>query len=272
MMQPARVGPSRQPGGRASRRAFLVLAALLFAVSAAATTVWCTAMPAMGGLPMPGGWVLSVALAPSPGQAWPVAVAAFLGMWVVMTLAMMLPSLVPTLWRYREALSGAGGQRPGRFAVLVGLGYFCVWTAFGAAAVPLGTVLAVMEMQAPPGVVGLAVGLVVLLAGCFQFTAAKARHLACCREAPGRDGRLPGGAGVAWRQGLRRGLHCLGCCAGLMVVLVVIGFTDLRAMAAVAAAITAERLLPAGEHVARAIGVVVVGAGLLLIGLAAGLG
>jgi hypothetical protein len=47
---------------------------------------------------------------------------------------------------------------------------------------------------------------------------------------------------------------------------------DLRAMALVAAAITLERLAPAGERVARAIGVVVVGSGLLLIARAAGLG
>jgi predicted metal-binding membrane protein len=47
---------------------------------------------------------------------------------------------------------------------------------------------------------------------------------------------------------------------------------DLRAMAVVTAAITVERLAPAGERVARAIGVVLVAAGLLLIVRAAGLG
>jgi predicted metal-binding membrane protein len=47
---------------------------------------------------------------------------------------------------------------------------------------------------------------------------------------------------------------------------------DLRAMAVVTAAITVERHAPAGERVARAIGAVVVGAGLLLIARAAGLG
>jgi hypothetical protein len=46
---------------------------------------------------------------------------------------------------------------------------------------------------------------------------------------------------------------------------------DLYAMAAVKAAITAERLAPAGEHVARAIGFVIVGAGLILIARAAAL-
>jgi predicted metal-binding membrane protein len=54
-----------------------------------------------------------------------------------------------------------------------------------------------------------------------------------------------------------------------MAILLVIGVMDLRAMAVVGAAIVVERLAPAGERVARAIGTVVVGTGLLLIALAA---
>ena len=57
-----------------------------------------------------------------------------------------------------------------------------------------------------------------------------------------------------------------------MALLLAVGIMDLRAMAAVTAAITAERIATAGERVARAIGVVVVGAGLFLIARAAGLG
>jgi predicted metal-binding membrane protein len=57
-----------------------------------------------------------------------------------------------------------------------------------------------------------------------------------------------------------------------MAILLVIGVMDLRAMAVVAAAITVERLAPAGKRVARATGAVVVGAGLLLIARAAALG
>jgi predicted metal-binding membrane protein len=149
-----------------------------------------------------------------------------------------------------------------------------VWTGFGAAAVPLGGALAMIAMRQPAlaGTVPLVAGVVVLIAGCFQFTAAKARHLACCREAPGHGRRLPDGAGGAWRHGLALGLHCVRCCAGPMLVLLVIGVTDLRAMVVVAAAITAKRLAPAGERVARAIGVLGVGAGLFLIARAAGLG
>jgi predicted metal-binding membrane protein len=57
-----------------------------------------------------------------------------------------------------------------------------------------------------------------------------------------------------------------------MVILLVIGVMDLRAMTLVTAAITVERLAPAGERVARAIGTVVVGAGLVLIVRAVGHG
>ena len=77
--------------------------------------------------------------------------------------------------------------------------------------------------------------------------------------------------GAAWRYGLRLGLHCTYCCAGLTVILLVIGVMDLRAMAVVAAAITLERLAPAGQRVARILGAVVVGGGLFLIAREMGL-
>jgi len=191
-----------------------------------------------------------------------------------MMVAMMLPSLVPTLWRCRQAVGTTPETRLGRLTALVGVGYFFVWTVFGMAVFPLGAALAAVEMQQPAlaHVVPIAIGVVVLIAGALQFTAWKAHHLACCREAPGRGRTLPADAGTAWRHGLRLGLHCGQCCAGPMAILLGLGVMDLRAMTVVAAAITVERLAPAGERVARAIGVGVVVAGLLLIARAAGLG
>jgi len=258
----------------ASERAFLGVSALLFAASAAATIVWCASMSAMGEMPMPGGWRMSMAWMRMPGQTWPAAAASFLGMWVVMMVAMMLPSLVPMLWRYRQAVGRPGATRLGALTSIVGAGYFFVWTVFGMAAFPLGAALAAFEMQVPAlaRAVPVAVGVVVLMAGSLQLTAWKARHLACCREVSGRDRTLPADSGTAWRHGLRLGLHCSLCCVGPMAILLVIGVMDPRAMAVVTAAISAERLPPAGERVARGIGVVVVGAGLFLIARAAGLG
>jgi len=256
---------------RASHHAFFAVSALLFAASAVLTTVWCASMSAMGEMAMPGGWTMSMAW--MPGQTWPGA-AAFLGMWVVMMVAMMLPSLVPMLWRYRQAVGRTGETRLDRLTALVGVGYFVVWSAFGMAAFPLGVALTEIVMQQPAlaRAVPIAVGVVVLIAGSLQLTAWKARHLAWCREAPGRGSTLPADAGTTWRHGLRLGLHCIRCCVGLMAILLVIGVMDLRAMAVVAAAITVERLAPAGERFARATGAVVIVAGLFLLGSAAGLG
>jgi len=258
----------------AERRALRGVAALVFAASAVGTIAWCASMSrsAMAEMPMPGGWTMSMAWMRMPGQTWPGAAASFLGMWAVMMVAMMLPSLLPMLERYRAAVGG-GGSRLGRLTVLVGAGYFFVWTLLGVAAFPLGVALAALEMEQPAlaRAVPLAVGAVVLLAGLLQLTAWKARQLACCRELPGAGRTLPPDAGTAWRHGLRLGVHCGRCCAGLIAILLCIGVMDLRAMAVVTAAITVERLAPAGARVARATGAVFVAAGLFLVARAAGL-
>ncbi len=158
-----------------------------------------------------------------------------------MMVAMMLPSLVPMLWRYRGAVGG--GRRRGRLAdrarrpsVTSSCG-----RVIGVAVFPLGGALAAIAMQQPAlaRAVPLATGVVVLIAGALQFTAWKARHLACCRG-PGAERTCQPDAGTAWRHGLRLGLHCSYCCAGLMAILLVIGVMDLRAMAAVTAAITSN--------------------------------
>ncbi|CAB3648062.1 hypothetical protein LMG24238_00924 [Paraburkholderia sediminicola] len=272
--------PAHSIEARASQRAFFGVSALLFAVSTAVTIAGAASMSAMGEMPMPGGWTMSAAWMPMCGQTWSGLAASFLGMWVVMMVAMMLPSLVPMLRRYRDAVGGTGGKGVtglGWLTTVVGLGYFFVWTAFGIVAFPLGVALAALEMQQPAlaRAVPLAVGVIVLIAGALQFTAWKARRLACCRATPGRclmSPALPADAATAWRHGLQLGLHCSYCCAGLTIVLLVAGVMDLRVMAVVTAAITVERLAPRGDRAARVIGAGIVGAGVLLIARAVGLG
>ena len=228
----------------------------------------------MDEMPMLGGGTMSTTWMPMPGHTWAGAASSFLAMWIVMMVAMMLPSLIPILWRYRDAVGSAGESRLGRLTALVVAGYFFVWTVAGMAAFPVGVVLSAIEIQLPAvaRAIPITIGATVLIAGFVQFTAWKARHLACCREAPGRGRALPADAGTAWRHGLLLGLHCSQCSAGLMTILLVMGVMDLRLMAVVASAIAVERLAPAGERVSRAIGVVVVGAGFFLIARAAGLG
>jgi predicted metal-binding membrane protein len=256
----------------ASQRAFFGVSALLFLGSAAITIAWSTSMSAMGAMMMPGGWMMSMAWMRMPGQSWSSATVSFLGMWVVMMVAMMLPSLIPMLRHYRDAV-GATGQtrRLGGLTAIVGLTYFLVWTVIGLAAYAIGATVTTMEMQQPAlsRIVPVAIGVVVLIAGVFQLSAWKMRQLACCRETAHYDRRVPATAGGAWQHGLRLGLQCGQCCANLMLILLVMGVMDLGAMALVTIAISLERLAPAGERLARAIGVVVVIAGLVLIAHAA---
>src|SRR6185436_13792606 len=214
---------------RASQRAFFGVSALLFAASAAVTIVWCTSMSAMGEMPMPGGWTMSMAWMPMHGQTWPGAAASFVGMWIVMMVAMMLPSLVPMLRRYREALSRTNETRLGPLTAVVGVGYFFVWSVLGMVIFPLGVALAAFEMEEPAlaSAVPIAIGVVVLVAGALQLTAWKSRRLACCREV---HRSLSPDAGTAWRHGLRLGLPCVHWCAGLMAILLFVGVMDLRVL------------------------------------------
>jgi predicted metal-binding membrane protein len=192
-----------------------------------------------------------------PGQTWPGAAASFIAMWIVMMAAMMLPSLVPALRRCRHV----------RSAALACAGYFFVWAIAGIAVFPLGAALAAAEMRHPSlsRAVPAAIAVVVTIAGAVQFTAWKASRLACCRESHARHQGASANVGTGWRYGVGLGLQCVACCGNLMAILLVTGVMDAVGMAIVTAAITAERLAPAGQRVAHAIGVVAVGTGVMLM-------
>ena len=224
----------------------------------------------MNTMPMPGGEMMSMAWMPMSGQGWAGAAVSFLAMWTVMIAAMMLPSSIPVLWRYGQSVGRKGELPDGLPIALAAVGYILVWILVGAAVYPLGAAItaATMRHAALARAVPVATALVVLSAGALQFSRWKAHQLACCRrdgccESLGSGRALPGGAFTALCHGLRLGVHCSQCCAGLTAVLLVTGIMDVPAMVAVTAAIMLERLAPAGERVARLIGVVVVCAGLL---------
>jgi len=266
--------PDRAPGAPAGPAGigrewlFLAAGALLFAASAGATIylhggmAGSMATPIAGAMGMPGSAV-AAPWAPMPGQSWLGAGVSFLGMWVVMMVAMMQPALVPVLSSYRRQVVALGGSGPGRAAALAGVGYFLVWTAFGAVAFPLGAVAAagLVRWPAVARAVPVATGAVLLLAGWFQMTRWKAGQLERCRSGPACGPPPTGHARSAWRFGLRLGLHCALCCAGLMVALLVTGVMDLVVMAVVACAITLERLAPWPRLAARTAGAVALGAG-----------
>jgi predicted metal-binding membrane protein len=188
----------------------------------------------------------------------PIAHAALLvGGWVLMTVAMMLPTTLPLATVFSR-LTRARGDRA-LLALLLVMGYLAVWTVFGIAAEVL--YLALHASVATSGwlwangwVVG-ALGLA--LAGAFQFSRLKYRCLDQCRSplaftvarwkgaTPRRD---------AFRLGIDHGLYCVGCCWALMLLMFTVALGSLGGMLALAAIMAAEKNLPWGRRLARPLG------------------
>ena len=215
------------------RPAVLVSCVLVFFASTWVTITWCGSLCDMPGM---GVW------SRMPGQTWLEHFLVFEGMWIVMMIAMMMPVFAPVLLREIAA------------PLPVAMGYFMAWSLLGVALYPLGVAA---DALAPGPMVG---GVLVIIAGLLQFGERKARLLKCCMTVPG----------TAFRDGFRTGIHCIRCCAGLTATLLVVGVMDLWAMALATLTIAAERLLPSSTRAAPAIGVGLIGIGVVLCARALG--
>jgi predicted metal-binding membrane protein len=184
----------------------------------------------------------------------------FLGIWVTMTAAMMLPSASPTVLVYAHF---SRSRRAGAFVA----GYLVAWTLYGLAAygayrLVAGAGFGWLSWQGEgPYVAGAAIS----AAGLYQLTPLKEACLRRCRGPLGylvrgwREGRTG-----ALRMGAEHGLFCVGCCWGLMLALFALGVMSLFWTALVAAAIFAEKVLPHGQRVARVLALALVVLGVLV--------
>jgi predicted metal-binding membrane protein len=259
--QPAPVSQTFAAAGPA----FYVSATLAFLASVAFTIYLCGSMS--GGMPMPGGWTMSMAWMRMPGRSWLGSEVSSITMWVAMMMAMMLPSLVPMLLGYRRSINPPGTALCSRMTMLVSAGYFFMWALIGLVVYPLGVVMtdAAMRWPALARGVPVATGIVLVLAGWLQLTAWKARQLERCRSAPACNQKVSPDAWSACQHGLYLGMRCILCCISLMLVLFVSGVLDLSAMAVVTGAITLERMAPWPRRVARITGVSILAVGMFRI-------
>jgi len=224
-----------------------------------------------GSMSMPGGWAMSMAWMPMPGQSAVEAGLMFLVMWEIMMVAMMLPSALPLLLLHRHLRAGRGGALAPDAVLLAG--YFAVWLAFGVIAYALGRAVtaAVMESTALSRSIPAATGIVLLASGIYQCTPWKQRCLAHCRSPRSFlfQGWSPTWHGT-FHLGLRHGAYCAGCCWALMAMQCAIGLMNLPMMVAVAGVILVEKVWRAGDRLATAVGVAAVGWGLVVLGRALG--
>lgn len=186
-----------------------------------------------------------------PGGEILVPMALYVGGWVLMTAAMMLPTTLPLLDIFRRMI----GNRADRHVLisLVVAGYLLVWGVFGLAAHGLDLGLhAVAQGSQWLTFNGWAVGAVVLaLAGIFQFSSLKYRCLEKCRMPMSfvlRHWRGGHAGRQAFLLGADHGLYCVGCCWALMLLMFVIGTGSVGWMLLLGAIMAAEKNLPFGRQ------------------------
>jgi predicted metal-binding membrane protein len=175
----------------------------------------------------------------------------YLGIWVTMTAAMMLPSAAPAAGHVARVARRV--QAP---TALFVAGYLAVWTAYGLAAYGVFRLMTSIDTGALAwnDLGAYAAGAVIVAAGVYELTPVKRLSLSRCRSARHPESAL--------RSGLAHGLDCVGSSGGLMLVLFVLGVMSLFWMALVTAAIFAEKALPHGSRLAP-----VVAAALLALGI-----
>jgi predicted metal-binding membrane protein len=191
----------------------------------------------------------------------------FLGLWVVMMAAMMLPSVAPVavLWTRLIGGASAGFARAARMSLFLG-GYLLVWAGFGAIAFAVLAGSGRLLTASPVAAKWLGVA-IFIAAGTYQLTPWKDWCLRRCRSPVGALMYYIGfrGRGRDVRVGLHHGATCAGCCWGLMIVLIAVGVMNVAVMAALAVVVFAEKLWRYGTPFGQAVGVVLVAAGVLAI-------
>ena len=187
-------------------------------------------------------------------------------MWTVMMVGMMLPSATPAVLLYaRIARSGAEPESPVLRAYLFVAGYLVTWAAFSAAATLLQRTLATQALVTPMMEAAspyLAAALLVV-AGAYQWSSVKRRCLSRCRTPAAFivENWRPGVSG-ALRLGAEHGVYCVGCCWALMLLLFAGGVMSLAWIAGLSLFVLFEKLGPATPWSDRAVGAVLVLAGL----------
>ena len=261
------------PGGSFGSARFYLATTLVFLASLGATLYLVSSMA--GGMDMPGGWRMSMMWMRMPGQSWGESASMFLFMWLAMMLAMMIPSMMGKLNQFHRSLVWRRADHPALSTALVATGYFSVWTAVGAGVYALGIPWALAAMRYPSlsREVPFLSGLVLILAGAFQFSRWKDRGLNQCRDllvyAPYRRQRKnltvkilkESGTSASLKEGFRQGWSCAICCAGSMAVLVALGAMNLFVMLGVSLVIALEKLLPQPRPVVYGVGGLALAAG-----------
>lgn len=249
--------PEMQPTGQ--RSLFLPFMGLIVAL--AWFTLWVWELSPYGRYLNHGQWT-EIGLAASICRALPagnVLFPAFLyvGGWMLMLAAMMLPTTLPLLDIFRRLT--AGRRDHALLVALVIAGYLGTWGIFGLAAHGLDWMLHEVTQRSlwltfNSWVFG---AIVLFVAGLFQFSSLKYRCLDKCRAPLSfvlRHWRGQGTRSQAFLLGADHGIYCVGCCWALMLLMFVLGTGSVGWMLLLGAVMAAEKNLPFGKRLRTPLG------------------
>jgi predicted metal-binding membrane protein len=190
-------------------------------------------------------------------------------MWLIMMIAMMIPSVSPLILIF-AMINRQRQQRKSPFVPAGYLlsGYFLVWAAFSLIATCLQWLLQQIsllnpEMETTSKVLG---AIILISAGVFQFTPLKHTCLNHCRtpfnfiHRHWKEGKLG-----ALKMGVENGMYCLGCCWVLMILLFVSGIMNLLWIAIIALFVLIEKVLPAAKPISFVAGIVLIAYGITIL-------
>jgi predicted metal-binding membrane protein len=231
-------------------------------------------MPESGGLWSWVGALCRPAAAPaSSGFTQFVLVAA---MWSAMALAMMLPSAAPMILTYAEIADTAAHKgEPVVSPFALALGYASIWIGFALFAASLQTVLTSVGLNSESGVDAASrlSGILFLVAGLYQFSALKQSCLRVCqRPFPFFFTNWRTTMRGVFGLGLRQGMHCLGCCWAMMLLMLVAGVMNAVWMAGLGLVMALEKMT-ATPRLSRVLGAIfILVGGAMIAADAAGFG
>jgi predicted metal-binding membrane protein len=186
----------------------------------------------------------------------------YAGGWLLMLVAMMLPTTLPLLRRFELVVSARADS--GVLSALLVSGYLLAWSGFAIAAHGLDGALHAAARETPwlPSHAWLVGAAVLGIAGVFQFTALKYHCLDRCRTPAGFI--VAHWRGVrprleAFRLGLDHGVFCVGCCWAIMLLMFVVGTGNIGWMLALGAVMALEKNAPWGRKLSPLLGVGLIG-------------
>jgi predicted metal-binding membrane protein len=181
--------------------------------------------------------------------------------WLLMIVAMMLPSSIPLVMTFGALVRRR--RRPGLLVALLLAGYLLVWGGFGLTAwlADRGVHAAVDTLPWLAAHPQLIIATTLLAAGLWQFSPLRDRCLDACRSPLGFVLNRWRGTSVrreALAMGIAHGAFCVGCCWSLMLVMFGVGLASIPAMLALGGLTAIEKNLPSGRRLTRPLGVALV--------------